>query len=160
MGTPTINMSEKKVIALAIDATEYAEHAFDWYIKYLHHAENALLAIHVPDFDIAKAQKEMAKGGAMKEETEKLYSRITELEEKFQQKMTKHGVLGKVLSVPSKQPGHAILDTIKEEKCFAIVMGTRGGSALKKALTGSVSDHVVKHADIPVILVHLNNHKK
>lgn len=32
-------------------------------------------------------------------------------------------------------------------------MGTRGRNKLKKVLLGSVSDHVVKNADIPVIVV-------
>lgn len=60
---------------------------------------------------------------------------------------------GTVLSIPSKNPGQAIIDTAKEEGAFAIVMGTRGRSKLKKALLGSVSDFVVKNADIPVIVV-------
>lgn len=58
-----------------------------------------------------------------------------------------------MLSVPDKAPGQAILDTAREENCFAIVMGTRGRSKLKKALMGSVSEFVSKNSEIPVIVV-------
>jgi nucleotide-binding universal stress UspA family protein len=60
---------------------------------------------------------------------------------------------GTVLSVPSKTPGQTILDTAREEKAFCIIMGTRGRSAIKKAILGSVSDYLVKNAEIPVIVV-------
>ena len=61
--------------------------------------------------------------------------------------------MGTVLSVPSKTPGQTILDTSMEENCFVIVMGTRGRSKIQKALMGSVSDFVLKSANIPVIIV-------
>lgn len=89
----------------------------------------------------------------MKESLEKQYSKITELEERFQHKMHAAKITGTVLSVPSKNAGQTILQTAQEENCFCIVMGTRGRSLLKKALLGSVSDYVVKNADIPVIVV-------
>ena len=58
-----------------------------------------------------------------------------------------------MLSVPGKTAGVAILDTAAEENAVCIVMGTRGRSMIKKAIMGSVSDHVVRNADIPVIVV-------
>ncbi|ELU00767.1 hypothetical protein CAPTEDRAFT_202163 [Capitella teleta] len=172
---------ERRVVALAVDSSEYAEYAFDWfakyfhrpehevilvhiaegfditkarYAKYLHRQPNEIVCLHVPErFDMQKAQKEMARSGSMKEATEKQYSKITELEERFQHKMRQHNMRGTVLSVPSKTPGQTILETAREEKAFCIVMGTRGRSAIKKAILGSVSDHLIKNADIPVIVV-------
>ena len=58
-----------------------------------------------------------------------------------------------MLSVPGKHAGQVIIDTAREEGAFAILMGTRGRSKIKKALLGSVSDFVIKNADIPVIVV-------
>ena len=60
---------------------------------------------------------------------------------------------GTVLSVPSKNAGQTIIETAHEEGAFAIVMGTRGRSKIKKAILGSVSDYVVQNADIPTIVV-------
>jgi nucleotide-binding universal stress UspA family protein len=66
---------------------------------------------------------------------------------------------GKVLSVPSKvkSPGTMLVELVKEHKAFSIVMGTRGLSTVKKMLKGSVSDHVFENADVPVIVVRMQN---
>lgn len=58
-----------------------------------------------------------------------------------------------MISVPSKSAGKTIVEIAKEEGAFAIVMGTRGRNKLQKALLGSVSDFVVKNAEVPVIVV-------
>ena len=58
-----------------------------------------------------------------------------------------------MLSVPSKTPGQTIIETANEERCFAIVIGTKGRSKIQKALMGSVSDYVLKNSNVPVIIV-------
>lgn len=157
---------ETRTIAIAVDPTEFSEYAFDWYLKFLHHPAYRVVAIHVPEaFNMEKAQKEIAKGGQMKQSLERQYSKITELEERFQHKMHSAQVKGSVLSVPSKTPGQTIIEMAKEEGAFAIVMGTRGRSKIKKAILGSVSDYVIQNADIPTIVVRKNevadaHHKK
>lgn len=144
----------KKLILLAIDPSDCSEYAFDWFVRNLHHPEHELMCLHVPEgFDVEKAQKEFAKGGQMKESLEKQYSLINELEEKYRHKLHDAKVRGSVMSVTSKPAGVAILDAAAEEGAVCIVMGTRGRSKLKKAFSGSVSDHVVKNSDIPVIVV-------
>ena len=58
-------------------------------------------------------------------------------------------IKGRVLSIPSKHPGQTLVETSVEEKVFAIVMGTRGLSKLKKALLGSTSDYMMAHFGDP-----------
>jgi nucleotide-binding universal stress UspA family protein len=48
--------------------------------------------------------------------------------------------------------GHAICAFAREEGAAAIVLGTRGRRGLKRALLGSVSDHVVREAPCPVVV--------
>ena len=52
-----------------------------------------------------------------------------------------------------KNPGEGIVKIAEEEKAELVVMGTRGLGGVKRALTGSVSDHVVRNASMPVITV-------
>jgi nucleotide-binding universal stress UspA family protein len=63
------------------------------------------------------------------------------------------------LGVPAKEiiargtPHSTILKTAEEEGVDLIVMGSIGMSAIERALIGSVSDRVVRHARCPVLLV-------
>lgn len=49
-------------------------------------------------------------------------------------------------------PGQAIVDTAVREGCDLIIMATHGRSGLKRAVLGSVADHVLHNAPCPVLL--------
>ena len=51
------------------------------------------------------------------------------------------------------KPGEVIIKHAKKEKANYIVMGCRGLGKIRRTLLGSVSDFVVHHAEIPVIVV-------
>lgn len=51
-----------------------------------------------------------------------------------------------------EKPGEMICATAKEQHCDYIVMGTRGMGKLRRTILGSVSDFVVHHAHIPVLV--------
>jgi nucleotide-binding universal stress UspA family protein len=50
-------------------------------------------------------------------------------------------------------PAHAIIDAATELECDAIIMCTHGMKAIKRFLLGSVTNKVVHHASIPVLIV-------
>jgi nucleotide-binding universal stress UspA family protein len=50
--------------------------------------------------------------------------------------------------------GDALCALAVELEASAIVIGSRGRGGLKRALLGSVSDHVVRHAPCPVVVTH------
>jgi nucleotide-binding universal stress UspA family protein len=50
--------------------------------------------------------------------------------------------------------GDLILDAARSNDSDLIVMGTHGRSGVKRVLLGSVAEHVVRHADCPVVTVH------
>ena len=55
----------------------------------------------------------------------------------------------------SGDTAHALLETIETEACDAVIMGAHGGSALRSALQGSVSQALVHASPVPVTLVKL-----
>jgi nucleotide-binding universal stress UspA family protein len=55
--------------------------------------------------------------------------------------------------VGSGDPAEVIIETAKSEGADVIVMGRRGLGRLQGLLVGSVSERVVRHAEIPVVLV-------
>ena len=50
-------------------------------------------------------------------------------------------------------PGPAIVDAANAEQADLVVIGTRGRNRIERAVLGSVSDHVVRHARCPVLIV-------
>jgi nucleotide-binding universal stress UspA family protein len=62
------------------------------------------------------------------------------------------GVDGAETRVVRGAPGQALCDLAAEVTARALVIGSRGQGGLKRALLGSVSDHVVRHAPCPVVI--------
>jgi nucleotide-binding universal stress UspA family protein len=60
-----------------------------------------------------------------------------------------------VTSVTRTEPARpALLEQIAEGEHDLVVMGSRGRGAVRAALLGSVSHHVLHHSDVPVLIVH------
>lgn len=62
------------------------------------------------------------------------------------------GLSDPAIRVVLGDPGSQICDLAVEVGARAIVLGSRGRGGLKRAILGSVSDHVVRHAPCPVII--------
>lgn len=52
----------------------------------------------------------------------------------------------------SGRPGETIVEAAVEEHAMMIIIGTRGLGTLRRTIMGSVSDYVVHHAHVPVIV--------
>lgn len=68
-------------------------------------------------------------------------------------RLNQAGVTAEPLVVFSDSEHEAILDAVKEHRVDLIVMGTHGSSALVRTVLGSVADRVIRHAEIPVLLI-------
>ena len=51
------------------------------------------------------------------------------------------------------EPGPAIVEAAAAERVDLVVVGTRGRNRVERAVLGSVSDHVIRHAHCPVLVV-------
>jgi nucleotide-binding universal stress UspA family protein len=49
-------------------------------------------------------------------------------------------------------PARALCDLATDRNARAVLLGTRGRGGVKRALLGSVSDHVVRNAPCPVVI--------
>jgi len=55
--------------------------------------------------------------------------------------------------IESADVGAVIVDAIRKELVELIAMSTRGASGLQRLIIGSVAEHVVRHSEVPVLLV-------
>ena len=62
------------------------------------------------------------------------------------------GVSCETIQVENGQPHQAIIDAAQDKGCDLIVMSSHGRSGLSKFLIGSVTNKVLTHAKIPVLV--------
>lgn len=67
--------------------------------------------------------------------------------------LTTEGVTGVESLLAYGDPATALCEVAAEMNAAAIVIGSRGRSGFKRAVLGSVSDHVVRNAPCPVVIV-------
>jgi len=60
----------------------------------------------------------------------------------------------KIVAEAAKSPGEALCRVADEEQADMIVIGSRGLSAIKRAMIGSVSEYVVRNSGRPCVVVH------
>jgi universal stress protein A len=56
--------------------------------------------------------------------------------------------------IGSSNVGDIVVDAARSVRADLIVMGTHGRTGVKRLLLGSVAEHVLRHADCPVVTVH------
>lgn len=66
----------------------------------------------------------------------------------------KAGIACETIQVEHEHPYEAIIQTAKDKGCDAIIMASHGRSGVSAILLGSVTNKVLTHTDIPVVVVH------
>lgn len=86
---------------------------------------------------------------------EKLAAAAAEAAEQAAQRAREAGFDATPLAVEAVGPvWQAIVDVARERDVDLIVIGARGLSGMQRALLGSVSERVTRHADRPVLVMH------
>ncbi len=67
---------------------------------------------------------------------------------------SKAGLSCDTVQVEHDQPYEAIIKTAQDKGCDAIVMASHGRSGISAVLLGSVTNKVLTHTAIPVVVVH------
>ncbi|CAD5123032.1 DgyrCDS11415 [Dimorphilus gyrociliatus] len=131
---------------IAVDGSSNAEEATEWYLSHLHRPTTKLFLIHcieypsMPSRDTWEAQ---TRAGRQKAE---------DLAKKYQEKLEKHNVTNAEFIQEFENPGESIVSSAHKFEADFIVMGTRGQGKLRRTLMGSVSDYVVNHSPVPIIV--------
>lgn len=144
--------SDRRVIVIGMDGSENSEYAFNWYMSQVHRAHDYLVLVYCPEYhSVVQSPYVMADVSVlvdmMKEEEKQVRSQL----EIFGEMLKNAGVGGGVKSV-SGRPGEVIVNVAKEEGAALIVTGTRGMGTIRRTLVGSVSDYVVHHSPVPVLV--------
>ncbi|VDQ11758.1 unnamed protein product [Trichobilharzia regenti] len=146
-----------RVVLMPIDGSEHAQRAFQWYIENMKRPNDIVKFINI----VEPVYATPAVGLTM--ETPPL----TDITKMMQDSIDNGKVLGKKYITEAKQcgvncqaflhvdtrPGAALLKSIEDHNANVIIMGNRGLGAIRRTFLGSVSEYVLHHAHIPVIIV-------
>nr|KAG5699303.1 hypothetical protein BaRGS_004240 [Batillaria attramentaria]KAG5704301.1 hypothetical protein BaRGS_012610 [Batillaria attramentaria] len=79
-------------------------------------------------------------------------SKIKAIEEKFTKLMNDYQIDGEFKIIGGKDTWHEIVNYQEKVGAIMIVVGSRGMNAIRRTFMGSVSDSIVHHAHVPVLV--------
>ncbi|PAA60947.1 hypothetical protein BOX15_Mlig026441g1 [Macrostomum lignano] len=144
-------------VLIALDGSPLSEHAFQWYLANVRREGDLVIAAHIleppslPSFSLKKGfsvpaddwrEIILANGRAAKQMEEDLLLRAANLKLKLD-----------FIAESHKRPGEALVDIAWRSGCHLVIMATRGLSDVRRAFLGSVSEHVMRHSNLPVCIV-------
>ncbi|KAH3715338.1 universal stress protein in QAH/OAS sulfhydrylase 3'region-like [Dreissena polymorpha] len=147
--------SRKRKIIMGMDGSRNAEEALTWFKENLHEPGDFLILVHIPEYKHLITMPVMTSDAA-------LMSRIVDEEQhvttermtKFQTLLDHQGIQGSVKEMGG-DPGHQLIEAAVQEGADFIITGNRGLGTLRRTFLGSVSDYVVHHSPVPVIVCRL-----
>lgn len=140
-----MTMRPIQTILLATDLTAASREATDRAIDLATRLEARLLIVNV-------LEKHRLSGGGSHERVDQARSERETLLVKVVRDAREAGVTAEFL-VWDGEPGDSIAAAAEAEHADLVVVGTRGRSGAERMFLGSVSDHVVRHAECPVLVV-------
>lgn len=145
----------KRKIVIAMDGSEYSEGALKWFAKNMYQKDrDEVIVLHVTDhrnsssfgsnwMPVDPTMVHMA----YKEEEEKAKVAIKKLDAILMDA----GVQGNVVRAHGI-PGEQIIQKSEELGVTMIIIASRGLGKIRRTILGSVSDYVVHHSSVPVIV--------
>ncbi|KER27338.1 hypothetical protein T265_05585 [Opisthorchis viverrini] len=145
-------------ILMPVDDSKHSERAFRWYLDHIMRPGDGLYLTHVvepmsPGLDYAKASK----SPAIKEEFNRHINELVQggrvLRAKFIAECESRDLPAKFTLHVGSKPAEHIVRVAQEHGYDMIVMGNRGVGTIRRTFLGSVSDHIIHNAGLPVIIV-------
>lgn len=167
------NIRIKKIL-YATDLSESAVHAFSYAVSLANIYGAGITILHVlaefpgEEFVVNMIDTdtwEEIKNRHYSEAREKLINRkrdhiaMKEVLQAFSEETKANGknhtfVTDEIL-IRTGAPAEVIVETAKEQNCDLVVMGTHGHGIIADVLIGSTANRVVKHSQIPVLVIRL-----
>lgn len=143
-----------RTILIAMDSSENSLYAFKQYAEKFHQDDNYVIAAHCVHYTITNPEelitstKDEEKIRKVFEEDEK---RILSVLNDMEALLAENKISGEVVRLEG-QPETSILAKAEEVQAAMIVMGSRGLGTIRRTILGSVSEYVLHHSHVPVMI--------
>jgi nucleotide-binding universal stress UspA family protein len=142
-------------ILLCTDGSELAERALAAGVAVVARADRVVVAIAIEPFDSSMLSGVSGFGGGTMTPEQYDAQRAAEraaAEDVLRRTVAALGLEGAETTVVEGDPGTALCELAASLPATVMVAGSRGRGGLKRALLGSVSDHLVRHAPCPIVI--------
>lgn len=137
-----------RVVVIAVDNSEYSELAFEFYRTHCHRPENRVVVVNTPEFIMSPSESPQKIEEAIMEANAK-----TEIiKNKFVQRMSEYGMTGEFVALDDKDPGHGVVRYAGAVGASYVVTGSRGLGTFRRTFLGSISDYILHHSPVPVLV--------
>nr|CDS18421.1 universal stress protein in QAH:OAS [Echinococcus granulosus] len=153
---PMIN--DPRQVLLPVDGSESSKRAMSWYMANIFRPSDVIHLYHICEPSYAANNFSLTTLGQSK--TNEINAMLQEhielsntLSHDFLSRLESRGVSGDFTLTVGTKPGEMIVSQARDLNADLIVMGSRGVSALKRTVFGSVSDYVLHHSSVPLTVV-------
>ncbi|VDK33065.1 unnamed protein product [Taenia asiatica] len=150
--------NDPRQVLLPVDGSEPSKRALTWYMANIFRPTDVIHLYHICEPSYAANNFSLTTLGQSK--TDEINAMLQEhielsntLSHDFLSKLENKGVSGDFTLTVGTKPGEMIVSHARDLNADLIVMGSRGVSALKRTVFGSVSDYVLHHSSVPLTVV-------
>jgi len=147
----------KRTVVLAIDASKHSQGSFNFFMDNVYRTDDFVVLVHIPEAPTLPTFS--FKSGSIappidewKSAIETALDKVHKLENEYEVQLIAKKVSHRTHVEHYRSPGEGIIRYAEKENAQLIVMGTRGLDPLRRTLLGSVSDYVVRHSHVPVLI--------
>ncbi|XP_071126443.1 universal stress protein Sll1388-like [Mytilus edulis] len=145
-----------KTVVIAFDGSDYAKHAMKFYADTVYTPTDNVIVVYCVELgEVITTAHFSVDQEAFKEliqhESDKIKNRLVE----FAVYMRNIKLNGIVKSTHASTPGLGVVNLANEFNADLIVTGSRGHGTLRRTFLGSVSDYILHHSKVPVLVVTL-----
>ncbi|RUS74764.1 hypothetical protein EGW08_017462 [Elysia chlorotica] len=140
------------VVLIPLDSSKSSEYCIQYYMQYLHREDNQVHAVYVADYYGDLGFLEGPSPGRVRQLEEEDRQEAAAIEASVVKIFQSHNVKGTFTRLAAKETWHKIVEHSRAIKATLIVMGSRGQGKLRRTVLGSVSESVLHHSDVPVLI--------
>lgn len=135
-------------VLISVDGSGEADHALTWYARTMWKDTDRVVLVYCPEwYDLTDASP-----GVIQDLSKKIESHSMDVRRHYEEMMQKMKINGKFRVINCSKPGQGIVSMIDEVKATYVVTGTRGQGKIRRTILGSVSDYIVHHSPVPVVV--------
>ncbi|BHF58511.1 hypothetical protein SprV_0100146300 [Sparganum proliferum] len=162
MAAPQMEEGVKRLILMPVDDSVNCEFAWEWYVNYEMQAGDSIIFMHVLEPKITASAERRGSltldvpinfDKDVAEAMDTCAAAAKTIAEGFTDRAKSAGLPNKVLLETGNSTGAAIVKAAHEHAVQLVILGSRGVGSVRRTFLGSVSDYVVHHIGVPVVVV-------